>query len=232
MKKRGFTLIEMLMVIVVIGILSGIVFKLFSMVTRKGQESETIRRLECIANALNEYFVEYGQYPPAVNMTYICENTGLQHPNFRDIFLPQNPDWKDNTLFDYTGLVAWLWPRDNPPNAAAWPRLPGYSIKHKENVQYIGDSARDQAAKERWARFLEEVPLSSGKQAILNNNVSDGYGTYPWPYTNDVLTVKDDYGGDLRYQCTPPYLTYRLWSLGPNGNDGDADDIHRDKWDL
>jgi prepilin-type N-terminal cleavage/methylation domain-containing protein len=236
-RRSSFTLIEMLVVIAVIGIMTGIVFKLFSMVTRKGEEAECMKRLESIANALNEYFAEYGQYPPVSGMGYVCEDTGRQHANFRDNFLPQNPSWNGNTLFDYGGLVAWLWPRNEPYNHAAWPMLwdsgnGGYSILHKNNVQYIGDTARDLAAKERWAHFLEDVPVSRGWDERTNNLVTSGNSQFAWPYTNTVRTVNDPWGRSLKYVCAAPYMSYKLWSVGPDGTNGTPDDIHRDKWDM
>jgi prepilin-type N-terminal cleavage/methylation domain-containing protein len=231
-KRNGsFTLIEMLVVIAVIGILSGIVFKLYSMVNRRDDEAKCLKLLECIGNALSEYYVEYGQYPPVSGMTYVCEDVGKQHPNFRDVFLPQNPDWDDNVLFSYAGLVAWLWPRDPPANGAAWPKLPGYKIRHRENVQYVGDTARDQAAKERWARFLEEIDLTTAAPVVSPNWVNDGYDRFNWPYTNMSVTVLDPWGTEVQYQCPPPHLSYKLWSFGPDKTNS-TDDIHRDRWDL
>jgi len=234
MKRSGFTLIEMLVVIVVIGIMTAMVFKIFSMATRKGYEAQCIKMLECISHALNEFYVEYGQYPPASGMGYTYENTELQPPNFRNVYLPQNPDWKDNPLFNYGGLVAWLWPRDDEGiNKDAWPMLPGFNISHRENEQYIGDTERDRLAKERWARFLEEVPLSGGQSAVDENVITDEVGdSFEWPYTNSTLTVRDPWGNSLHYVSKPPFQSYRLWSSGADEADGTDDDIHRDKWDL
>ena len=231
--RRGFTLIEMMVVIAVIGIMAAMVFKLFSMVTRKGLEAECIERLESIAHALNEYYVEYGQYPPASGMAYTFENTALQPPNFRNVYLPQNPDWDDRTLFAYKGLVAWLWPRDDEGiNKAAWPMLPGFNIEHTENTQYIGDTERDKLAKERWARFLENVPLTHGYDPKNDNIVEDDVGdTFEFPYSNSTLVVHDPWGRSLHYESKPPYQSYELWSSGPS-TDITEDDIHRDKWDL
>lgn len=62
-KRKGFTLIELLVVITIIGILAGITFKgahfLFSAQDEKKAESE----IEALKLALNQYKVEYGDYP-------------------------------------------------------------------------------------------------------------------------------------------------------------------------
>ena len=62
--SRGFTLIEMMVVIAVIGILIGGVFKLFSTAGTSSQRAETIARLERLQNAISGFYAEFGTYPP------------------------------------------------------------------------------------------------------------------------------------------------------------------------
>ena len=228
--RNSFTLIEMLVVIVIIGILAGITFRMFSMVGRRGEVAEALRDMEAMANALSEFYAEYGQYPPASGMGYEYENVGKQHPVFSGVFLPQNPDWRGNTLFSYSGLISWLWPRV-PQGGSDWPLMPGSAIAHTENVQWIGDTGRDFAAKRRWARFLSEIELSQGEHPILDNDVESGGDIVPWPYTNDTLTVVDPWGSSYQYDSLSPYLSYRLWSLGPDMTANTEDDILREGWD-
>ena len=230
--RNSFTLIEMLVVIAIIGILSGIVFKMFSMVTRRGEVAQAMQEMQAIAGALTEFYAEYGQYPPVSGMTYEFENTGKQHPVFCNTFLPQNPDWAGNTLFDYSGLISWLWPRV-PGGGSDWPLMPGSSIQHTENVQWIGDTGRDLAAKRRWARFLADITLTAGESPKVPNMVSSGEGVgdvVNWPYTNDTLSLNDPWGSSYQYESLPPYLDFKLWSLGPDSGDP-SDDILREGWD-
>lgn len=62
--RQAFTLIEMLVVIAVIGILAGIIFRMMVTASQAALRARTMGRLEQVANALNEYRAEYGQYPP------------------------------------------------------------------------------------------------------------------------------------------------------------------------
>ncbi len=94
-KRRGFTLIEMLIVIVIILILSGMVLKIMTLVSRKTGITGCMHDLLQIENALAEYYSEYGQYPPGVgdaqeNVEYEYENSGRQPEWFREVFLTDN----------------------------------------------------------------------------------------------------------------------------------------------
>jgi len=67
---RGFTLIELMIVIAIIGILVAGVFRLLSTTGEKNKETTTIARLERIQNALSAYYAEYGSYPPVLQYDY------------------------------------------------------------------------------------------------------------------------------------------------------------------
>ncbi len=66
----GFTLIELMIVIAIIGILVAGVFRLLSTTGEKNKETTTIARLERIQNALSAYYAEYGSYPPVLQYDY------------------------------------------------------------------------------------------------------------------------------------------------------------------
>ncbi|MDX9867998.1 MAG: type II secretion system protein [Kiritimatiellia bacterium] len=62
--SSGFTLIELMVVIAVIGILIGGVFKLLSTAGTSSQRAETVARLERLQNAISGFYAEFGTYPP------------------------------------------------------------------------------------------------------------------------------------------------------------------------
>lgn len=64
LKRRGFTLIELMVVVALIGILIGGVFKLVGAASGTGARSRTIERLQRVENALSGFYSEYGTYPP------------------------------------------------------------------------------------------------------------------------------------------------------------------------
>jgi len=64
LRRSAFTLIELLIVIAIILILSGISLKIMSMVGNKTGIAKTTVTLEQVKNALAAYYATYGSYPP------------------------------------------------------------------------------------------------------------------------------------------------------------------------
>jgi prepilin-type N-terminal cleavage/methylation domain-containing protein len=225
MKKRreSFTLIEMLVVITIIAILAGIAFKMIQLAKRNADRAKTVAKLEKVAHALNEYKAEYGIYPPVkpgacnyhsdCRVCYQYEDTNKQSA-FAIGKLQDSPGL--GNLFDF-GLVAFLEKRDRD------------GIFHTNDPEWVPDTDRDEMAKERWAVFLEGVVGSGGDPS--NNLSGSSEETF---YINSIRTIKDAFGSQgrvIKYESDPPYLSYRLWSKGPDGIDGNEDDLHRNSWD-
>jgi len=62
--KKGFTLVEMLIVVVVLVALMSITFRLSSVGESQWARSETIKRLQRVENCLSGYMAAFGTYPP------------------------------------------------------------------------------------------------------------------------------------------------------------------------
>lgn len=228
--RSGFTLIEMMIVIAVILILSGIILRTTSLVLRNMAAGKAQHDLQQLQNALNEYYAEYGSYPPVDFVAYEYEGPTtrknpvvrdfLADPQYnnvtnstlflRDVDLTTRPGWPDgmaNKSIGYRyGLVSYLWPRD----------LGG------QTHWYDKDQPRDIAAKTRWSGFLADVGRTGGtalRHLDIHGNVA---------YSNDVSTVQDPWWRDYQYVSKPPYQSYKLWSLGPDGINGTPDDINAD----
>ena len=64
MNRRGFTLIELMITVAVLVTLMGLVFRLGSIGGEQEARSITIKRLQCVENALSGYYAAFGSYPP------------------------------------------------------------------------------------------------------------------------------------------------------------------------
>lgn len=233
--RAGFTLIEMLVVVIIILLLSMILLRTAAFFGDQAKRKECVHDLEQLQNALNEYYVEYGKYPPVDFLTYEyeCSASNYQTKAFKDWLAMHNdpekdigeffPDtkehevWPKNTIHpDWSlgykyGLVAYLWHRD----------------MGTQTHWYDKDSDNDAAAKNKWVGpFLSEVGLSGGNVSYTSSP-SMGINTI---WTNCTQTISDPWGNEYRYVSRPPYVRYRLWSVGPDGSSGTKDDVTYQSW--
>ncbi len=223
--ESGFSLIEMMFVILIIMLLSGILLKISSLVTQKAARTRTIADLENIQNALNEYYSEYGSYPPTDQTRYVYESATNQ-PSYLQQYLAANNDPDQNGFVpDMDGRPA---PYNNPSGLDVGYEygLVSYLYNRRQGDQrhwYDWDTPRDERAKQSWAHYLEDVHLyRDGVPMVMNllNSTQD--------YTNGVATIIDPWGREYRYRSSSPYSTYELWSNGPDGQEGTGDDIRND----
>lgn len=64
--RQAFTLIELMVVVVVISILMGGVFKLLSATSKVNKTAATKAKMERLENAISGFYAEYGMYPPVI----------------------------------------------------------------------------------------------------------------------------------------------------------------------
>jgi len=123
---RGFTLIEMLVVIGIIAVLAAIIIPVYSRAQEKGRQANCIANLHAITVALKMYVQELKAYPPPYDST---TNTGglaalydagyLE--NFRALRCPDDPN-KDDPNLKYSSYNAyynyWGYKTTNPADPA------------------------------------------------------------------------------------------------------------------
>ena len=63
MQSRGFSLIELMIVTVIVGLLAGLALPQFDAVSERAFDSATIAELDSAVDELERYFVEHFEYP-------------------------------------------------------------------------------------------------------------------------------------------------------------------------
>ncbi|CAM2832095.1 prepilin-type N-terminal cleavage/methylation domain-containing protein [Hathewaya histolytica] len=66
-KKKGFTLIELIVVIAILGILAAILLPRFSGFTDSAREKAAKSEAKAVYTALETYYAEKGSYPATIN---------------------------------------------------------------------------------------------------------------------------------------------------------------------
>ena len=75
-KQQGFTIVELLIVIVIIGILAAISIVAYNGVTQKARDDQRVSDARNIANAAASYNAEYGTWPTARQVKGVDDVTG------------------------------------------------------------------------------------------------------------------------------------------------------------
>lgn len=66
MSQQGFTIVELLIVIVIIGILAALVFVQFNGMQQRGRDADRKADVRLIESKLAEYYADEGEYPAAL----------------------------------------------------------------------------------------------------------------------------------------------------------------------
>ncbi|MBI4345540.1 MAG: type II secretion system protein [Elusimicrobia bacterium] len=109
MKRRGFTLIELMIVVAILGILSAIALPKFAELIRKSNEGSSKGNLGAVRSALSIYYGDMeGLYPSdlaalAVNKKYIAEIPRAKAPNYHNDRATANQDAAATVVTDAGG---------------------------------------------------------------------------------------------------------------------------------
>jgi len=223
----GFTLIEMLVVIVIISLLAGMVFGMIKMAGRYSDRAKTRRTIELLASAVEEFRAEYGKYPPVPLYPKDPPEEGMEQPvtfeySHRDL-IPEGSISgiinNNGRVFTF-GLVSFLRPRvegaakDSPDAAIKSSQWSDHNEAVAAATQ-ARDRARDLQATKRFKPYTDQVVRSDWRA-----RTAGGYS-----YTNLTFVVRDAWHQSLKYESRPPYDSYKIWSIGPDGKDNTTDDI-------
>ena len=86
-KQQGFTIVELLIVIIVIGILATLVLVTFSGIQQSARNTQRVTDIKAVASHLETYNAKEGEYPTQTEMnteTFITDLKGLDKESTKD----------------------------------------------------------------------------------------------------------------------------------------------------
>lgn len=95
-KQQGFTIVELLIVIVVIGILAALVITTFTGIQRRARNTERETDIKAIHGQVEAYFAQEGRYPTLDNLN--TESWRSEFMKGLDEGALQDPRGDDNTI--------------------------------------------------------------------------------------------------------------------------------------
>ncbi|MCD6570010.1 MAG: prepilin-type N-terminal cleavage/methylation domain-containing protein [Deltaproteobacteria bacterium] len=100
MKRHGFSLIEIMIVVAIIGILASVAIPLYTGHIRKARRSEAMTGLQTVALYEEKCMAEKGNYN---TITYLINSFGLSDPDGDKIYEPS--DFYNISLFTQTSTL-------------------------------------------------------------------------------------------------------------------------------
>ncbi|MGK2896777.1 MAG: type II secretion system protein, partial [Candidatus Saccharimonadales bacterium] len=84
-KQSGFTIVELLIVIVVIGILAGLVITTFNGIQQKGRDTERETDVKALHSQVEAYWAQKGYYPSLTELNDRTASTGFVAVNLKGL---------------------------------------------------------------------------------------------------------------------------------------------------
>ncbi len=218
--SRGFTLVEMLVVIVIVAILMGIVFKLSRGIMSRNESAKEVARVAILKALVEEFHAEYGIYPP------VPEYDGVQPIEFTGPFPTDGSDLKyyvnrHNPHPFKFGLLSFFLDRGDfggqTFKVAGRTGSPESRDDWEKYNDRIGDggeikvSDKDKAFVKRVKPILTRLEGNDSRFSAGTEFDAEGHTT------GFDARVKDSWWRSYVYVSEPPYTSCLIFSMGPDG---------------
>ncbi|MGC8981662.1 MAG: type II secretion system protein [Minisyncoccia bacterium] len=148
MSKKAFTLIELAVVLLVIGILAGVVLRNIGGFTASARDSRRISDLRNVQTYLSQYFLRQGTYPDVLSWASL--EVALRKAGVLSTGTPLVNDPVKGRYYNYSFCTT----TDNAPHYVIWAVLEASNINNAP--QLFKDSATGRPADWGWGCHLPQ----------------------------------------------------------------------------
>jgi len=105
--RGGFTLVELLLVLVILGILAAIVIPKFSGRTEQAREQQAVTQISTFKTALDAFEIDTGSYPKALGDLIAAprDAQNWRGPYLQSDTIPKHP-WRNDYIYRFPGAHA------------------------------------------------------------------------------------------------------------------------------
>lgn len=155
-QKHGFTIIELLIVIVIIAILAAITLVAYNNIQARARDAQRMQDIKTLAKALEEYYIDHNSYPTCGGSTSInngwCTTADASWPNLMTSLspyiskLPSDPiskqepagafPWNDSGGYDYSYIATSGYCGINPSTQPPQMYIIVYKLEAASQAQY------------------------------------------------------------------------------------------------
>jgi prepilin-type N-terminal cleavage/methylation domain-containing protein len=204
MKRAGFTLVEILIVVTIIGILLGIMLPALTMGPRKARVAETALLIQRIKAVLDTYQADFGDYPPtSITDTGVATN-GI-NDGVESLLISLATKEEKGPYFE--------------PEEKFLANLDSDSVAASYNLTwYFGDREAREIV-DSWGNPLVYFHHRDYENPKVN---LQRYKLANKKYASSVRPKKS-----LKTSTFPSWDSFEIWSFGPDGvnDNGEGDDI-------
>jgi prepilin-type N-terminal cleavage/methylation domain-containing protein len=122
-RARGFTLVELMVAVAIVGLLASVATPLFTNAVYRARQSERTTMVNAINNALNDYWVRNGQFPnglPPASTMNLPSNPGFPLTSYkRSMRVGPWGDWSLLSIQSEGGVYYSYWCLVNAGDATA-----------------------------------------------------------------------------------------------------------------
>ncbi len=116
MRNRGFSIIELIVAVIIVGILASIAVPIYTNLVQSSRRSEAYATIGGIRSAMDAYYTEYNTYPHSIQFQYQSNQpypdgneSGWGAIGMENLSKPSNSGWWYGVYVIYSGSPPQLW---------------------------------------------------------------------------------------------------------------------------